>query len=259
MITHVTSRGDGPPLVCHPGGPGFDGAELRDLGGLDASRTLLLVDPRGTGRTPAGESYLLADYVADLEELRVSLDLEQIDLLGFSHGGLVAAAYAAGHPERVRKLVLAHGVAGMTEELQAAAMEFIGTRAGEPWYEDAIAAVMSEPGPDAAENWNRMVPLYFSQWDDRFRPLVETEDLPWEPMAAFAQEAPDVHDGLGRIAAETLVLTGRDDFVAGPLAAGVLADGIPGAELVVLDGAGHFAFLEQPETFRAAVEAFLAR
>jgi proline iminopeptidase len=58
--------------------------------------------------------------------------------------------------------------------------------------------------------------------------------------------------------AETLVITGRDDFICGPAAAAPLADGIRGAELVVLDDAGHFAFLEQPEAFRVAVEAFLA-
>jgi pimeloyl-ACP methyl ester carboxylesterase len=39
----------------------------------------------------------------------------------------------------------------------------------------------------------------------------------------------------------------------------VLADGIPGAELAVLEGAGHMVHLEQPEAFRAAVESFLAR
>jgi proline iminopeptidase len=61
------------------------------------------------------------------------------------------------------------------------------------------------------------------------------------------------------VQAETLVITGRDDFVCGPAAAQVLADGIPNAELVVVEGAGHMLFLEQAEAFSAAVEAFLAR
>ena len=51
MKLHTGRRGDGPLLLCHPGGPGFDGSELHDLGGLDRTRTLLLLDPRGSGRT----------------------------------------------------------------------------------------------------------------------------------------------------------------------------------------------------------------
>src|SRR5207248_131195 len=111
---HTRRRGSGPLLVCHPGGPGFDGTELHDLGGLDATRTLLLVDPRGTGGSPDAETYRLDDYVADLDELHDTLDGDQVDLLGFSHGGLVAIAYAVAHPTRVRRLVLTVALAAFT-------------------------------------------------------------------------------------------------------------------------------------------------
>ena len=74
MKLHTTRRGDGPLLVCHPGGPGFDGSELNDLGGLDATRTLLLVDPRGTGGSDDADTYTLADYVAGATLPAVSTD-----------------------------------------------------------------------------------------------------------------------------------------------------------------------------------------
>ncbi|HEY3868090.1 MAG TPA: alpha/beta hydrolase, partial [Actinocrinis sp.] len=41
--------GDGPPLVCLPGGPGRAAGYLGDLGGVSASRQLVLLDPRGVG------------------------------------------------------------------------------------------------------------------------------------------------------------------------------------------------------------------
>ena len=66
-------RGSGPMLVCHPGGPGFAGAELGDLGGLSSSRTLALVDPRGTGGSDPAPGYSLDGYAADLDELRAHL------------------------------------------------------------------------------------------------------------------------------------------------------------------------------------------
>ena len=99
-------EGGGPLLVCHPGGPGFSGSSLTDLGGLADSFECLVVDPRGTGSSPAADTFSQEEYVADLEELRAELGLEQFDLLGHSHGGFVATQYAATHPDRVRRLVL---------------------------------------------------------------------------------------------------------------------------------------------------------
>ena len=265
MKLHTTRRGNGPLLVCHPGGPGFDGSELVDLGGLDATRTLLLVDPRGTGDSAEAETYLLDDYVADVEELRVDLGEDQIDLLGFSHGGLVAAAYAIAHPGRLRKLVLTVGLAAFTPEMQAEAERVIATFAGEPWHADATAALAREEEGDhlspeeAAEMWNAMVPLYFSRWEERYRPLVELERMNPEPLRQFNATPFDLRPELGRIDAETLVITGRDDFICGPAAAQVLADGIPRSELVIVENAGHMLHLEQPAAYSAAVESFLAR
>ena len=103
-----TRTGSGPLLVCHAGGPGFSGATLGDLGGLGDRFDLVVLDPRGTGGSTvaADGSYRQEDYVADLEELRLHLGLEQFDLLGHSQGGFVAMAYAGTHPQRVGRLVL---------------------------------------------------------------------------------------------------------------------------------------------------------
>src|SRR4051794_29691587 len=101
-----TVTGTGPMLVCHPGGPGFAGAELGDLGGLSATRTLVLVDPRGTGGSSEPRDYSLDGYAADIEELRVHLGLERMDLLGFSFGAVVAISYATRY-QGLGKLVLA--------------------------------------------------------------------------------------------------------------------------------------------------------
>jgi proline iminopeptidase len=265
MELHTNRRGNGPLLVCHPGGPGFDGSELQDLGGLDATRTLLLLDPRGTGGTAEAETYLLDDYVGDVEELRNELGEEQIDLLGFSHGGLVAAAYAIAHLSRLRKLVLAVGLAAFTPEMEAEAKRAIESRAGEPWYAAATAALAREEAgdyatyEDSAEMWNAMAPLYFSRWEERYRPLVEVERMNPEPLRQFNASPFDLRPDLGRIEAETLVITGRDDFICGPAAAQVLADGIPRSELVIVEDAGHMLHLEHPAAFSEAVEAFLSR
>lgn len=265
MRLHAVRRGNGPLLLCHPGGPGFDATELHDLGGLDATRTLVLLDPRGTGGSADAETYTLDEYVGDVEELRAELGEERIDLLGFSHGGLVAAAYAIAHPARVRKLVLAVALAAFTPEMEAEAKRVIESLAGEPWHVAATAALAREEAgeyetpEDGAQMWNAMAPLYFSRWEERYRPLVEVDRMNPEPLRQFNATPFDLRPELGRIDSETLVITGRDDFICGPAAAQVLADGIPRSELVIVENAGHMLHLEQPAAFSAAVEAFLSR
>src|SRR4051794_26270507 len=106
--------GSGPTLVCHPGGPGFAGAELEDLGGLSASYRLVILDPRASGGSDAASDYQPEGYAADVNELRTHLGLERINLLGFSHGAVVAIVYAAHYPAHIDHLVLAGGLAAFT-------------------------------------------------------------------------------------------------------------------------------------------------
>jgi pimeloyl-ACP methyl ester carboxylesterase len=79
--------------------------------GLQSLADVWALDHAGhgcSGHRPPGQSYLLADYVADLAELIEShfADHEQVDLVGHSLGGIVSMLYAAAFPEKVRKLVM---------------------------------------------------------------------------------------------------------------------------------------------------------
>jgi proline iminopeptidase len=88
---------------------------------------------------------------------------------------------------------------------------------------------------------------------------VEVDALPVQPLKDFNATPFDLRPDLGRITADTLAITGVDDFICGPAAAQVFGDGIPRCEVVLLENAGHFTFLEQPAAFVTAVEAFLSR
>jgi proline iminopeptidase len=101
--------GDGPPVVCLPGGPGRTSTYLGDLGGLDASRQLNLLDPRGVGGSgdPADPgTYRVDRLVEDVESFRVHLGLDRMDLLAHSAGAVLATLYAAVYPHRLSTLML---------------------------------------------------------------------------------------------------------------------------------------------------------
>jgi pimeloyl-ACP methyl ester carboxylesterase len=264
--------GSGPTLVCHPGGPGFSSRYFADFAGLGDAFTLVLLNPRGTegsDRPADPRAYATEDYVADLDELREHLGLEQMLLLGHSHGGVVAQAYAAAHPDRVERLVLASTLARFQAEQAAAMKSAIKAREGEPWYEDALAALEAEQAGDwgsdeeLAQLALREFPFYFAQYGFRERDYLQVLDGEVPCGAAlklFNDEVFttfDLRPGLQGITAQTLVITGRDDFICGPVCAQEIADGIAGSELVLLD-CGHFVFVEQPERFADAIRAFLA-
>jgi proline-specific peptidase len=264
--------GTGPTLVCHPGGPGFSSLYLGELGGLGADFDLVLLDPRGTGGSdPAGDAaaYQIDDYADDLEELRGHLGLDAFDLLGHSHGGVVAMAYAAEHPDRVRRLVAASTLARFGEQ-QVAAMEAgMATRSHEPWYEDAVDALRIEQEDgyrdDArlAELIAREMPFYFARLDSRAREYIEAlrGGRPnGDALGFFNREvftSFDLRPLLRELAAPTLVVTGEDDFITGRICAGEIAAAIPDARLLLIPASGHFPFVEQPQRFREAVLGFL--
>src|SRR5437899_11617462 len=134
-------------MVCHPGGPGFSATYFGDLAALWEQQTLIMLTPRGTGgssRPTDRRAYAIDDYVADVEELRKHLGLERFMLLGHSHGGVVAQAYAAAYPDRVERLVLASTLARFADGHQAAMEASMQAKASEPWYEDARAALEDE-------------------------------------------------------------------------------------------------------------------
>jgi pimeloyl-ACP methyl ester carboxylesterase len=59
--------------------------------------------------------------------------------------------------------------------------------------------------------------------------------------------------------APTLILVGRDDFICPPSQAKIMHERIPDSELVVFENSGHFAHVEEPDAFCAAIRAWLKR
>ncbi len=261
-------RGRGPLLVCHPGGPGGSAAEFREFAGLDDTFELVLLCPRGSAGSDAAGDYRLASYAADVEALRTHLGVERLDLLGFSHGGMVAIAYAAAFGAHVNRLVLADTLAVWDEEAVAAMERAIERRRGEAWFEDAAQAIEEEQAADFASsaelvaNVQRQIPLYFHRWEgyEQAGRELAADFAQMEPLHHFnSAEFPtlDLRGELRAITAPTLVVVGDDDMICGPVCADAMVRELPDARLVTIPDSGHFVYLEQPAAFRAALTGFL--
>ena len=253
---HWNVAGSGPPLLLHPGGPGASAAYFGELPELAAERSLVLLDPRGTGGSdrPADPSgYDLAGYADDIEAVREELGIDRLDLLGHSHGGFVAMAWAGRYPERVGRLILAGTTARFTDAIRARRQAIVASHAGRPYFDDALAALRDEQAGRYA-NDAELIALF-----ERAGRLLAPVDADIEPVAAAFRAAGinadalrhfndqiaagmDLRPLLARITAPTLVLAaGGDPFDASTAEiAAALAD----RTIATIPGAGHFAFLE---------------
>lgn len=227
----LSSVGSGPDLVCLPGGPGFPGDQLGDLGGVAGFRTLQRVDWRGAGSSdpPFDGRYGIGDFVFDLAALHGAEGSTRLSLFGHSFGGIVAASYAAAFPDRVGLLILD----GTPDRLN-----------------DGRAPVGGASG-------------YFATSNDRSRRYLEqTMQALFKPAWTWFEENElqtyDLGPSLGLIRSRTLIITGDQDWAAGPDRCQAMARQIEGSQVAVIPQAGHFAWVEQPDAYADASGAFLS-
>lgn len=271
VALHYRVSGRGPVLLAHPGGPGTAADWLGGLAGLDEVATIIWLDPRGTGGSTAphdARSYTLAHYAADVEALRDQLGLEQMGLLGFSHGGMVGMRYAVDHPDRLTHLVLLDTAPVMDQPALERMGQAMARRQDEPWYEAARAVIEADPDPslsdaEAARQMMPMMPMYFHEWGrpaTDFTGTLATTTFHRRTAESWGEEQGtfDLRPELARIRTPTLVIVGDDDFICDVVSARIMASGIPGARLAVIPEAGHFCWVERPELFRRAIDPFLA-
>ncbi|NML50109.1 alpha/beta hydrolase [Streptomyces sp. R302] len=268
LAYHESGPEAGVPLVCLPGGPMRDSAYLDDLDGL-TGRRLVRLDLRGTGASGTPDdpaSYRCDRLVEDVEALRAHLGADEVDVLGHSAGGNLAALYVTRHAERVRRLVLvtpgaaAPGIETAPEERLAAAR----LRAGETWFAEAYAALEEvTAGRGTDETFGKVMPFFHGTWDEaaREREAATARQRNGEAAGVYGSEG--AYDPAATRAAfaafgrPVLVLAGEGDANTPPETAAAYAGLFPQARLEVLKGGGHFPWHDDAEWFAGHVAEFL--
>ena len=120
-MRRIAQIGEGSPLIVLHGGPEFDHSYLRP--GMDMladSFHLIYYDQRGPGRSSGEcENISVESEIADLENIREHLQLEQINLLGHSWGAILAMEYAMRYPESVSHLIIMNSAPATHEDFLA--------------------------------------------------------------------------------------------------------------------------------------------
>lgn len=266
------SFGTGDPIVVVHGGPGMDHAYLLPgMRRLAESNRAVFYDQRGGGRTQGDVDRFTVSFdifLSDITALADSLRLGRFVLLGHSWGGLPALRYSARHPDRVSALVLMNTV-----------------EPGRKYTAQSGALLMKKRTPADSAEYMRIVRSDAMRRRDTsavngilratFRTLFTDRTLADQlainldqrtvsnmgAVASLVMGSVPVFDfwtEAATITVPTLIVQGADDAMPLEMVR-ELARAIPGAELRIIEGAGHFPYIEKPgETF-AAIQDFLRR
>ncbi|MHB1491701.1 MAG: alpha/beta fold hydrolase [Cellulomonas sp.] len=175
---------------------------------------------------------------------------EEFALLGTSMGGYVALDVVRQAPRRVRALALVSTSARRDTPEQRASREH-QSRLVEAGDFDRLVE-LAFPGVVAEQH--EKDPALLDVWRATAR-TVGAQVFLRQQRAVMARA--DARELLSTIGCPTMVLHGADDRLIPVERGEEIARAIPGAELVVIEDAGHVVFLEQPEVMASAVAGFL--
>ena len=243
-------RGSGPSLVL-VNGLGFGRwGWFKQVPALSARFAVITFDARRRSDRGLG----VGDLAGNVADLLAHIGVNNAHVLGASLGGFVAQELALSRPDLVAGLVLVsagHGGRGQERMSPGAMGKMLGLGALNPRQAVRRGLEGATSGRYRAEN-----PEEF-EWIVNKR--LRDSPLPASYHAqAKAGSRFDASGGVGRIASPTLVIHGAEDRYVPPSNARALAEAVPGARLLVLEGAGHLVFVERAAEVNREVIAFLA-
>jgi haloalkane dehalogenase len=244
-----------PPILCIHGFPESSYMWRHLLPALaNSGHRALAPDLPGYGESRPDPPGTWERHVEAVERFRRTLDLERVTLVVHDWGGLIGLRWACDHPDAVAGLVISntgffpdgewHGMAkAMRTEGQGEALMASVSREGLRALLGGIGRGFDERAVDeywkafASEAGRRgMLELYRSGDFSKLEPY---------------------RGRLADLDAPTLVLWGEHDEYAPVAAAYRFVKQIPGAKRVIVEGAGHFVFEDEPERCAREVLAFL--
>jgi pimeloyl-ACP methyl ester carboxylesterase len=237
--------GNGPPLLFLHSAQGF-APEHPYVPRLSADRRLIAPSHPGFGKSSLPDWIDAIDDIAYIYlELLDRLNLKQLDVIGCSVGGWIAAELATKSPASVRKLVLVGPVGVKTGPID---------RLDIP---DIFAIPQSEMERLLFHDPERMRVDPSRLTDEQLAISVRNREtlalLSWEPY----MHNPKLLHRLHRVTAPTLFLRGESDGLVSADYLAAYARLMPNASTDMIVAAGHAPQMEQPEAFTKKVLAFL--
>jgi pimeloyl-ACP methyl ester carboxylesterase len=228
-----TAYGSGPSVILLHGGLGHSGNwgyQVPEL--IKNGYHVVLIDSRGHGRSTRDARPFTYELMAsDVLAVMDALQIEKASMVGWSDGACTALVLAAKSPSRVSGVFFF-----------ACNMDPSGVKPFEP--SPALDRCFQRHAKDYAQ---------LSATPGQFKSFVEDLTLMQKTQPNYSV------DDLAKINVRVAIAQSEYDEFIKPEHAEFLARSIPNAELVFLNGVSHFAPLQRPEQFNAAILTFLGK
>src|SRR6202166_2875333 len=228
--------------------------------GLARDREVILFNNAGicnsTGEVPTTFAQMAADAIAFIK----ALGLKQVDLFGFSIGGMVVQEITLQSPDLVRRLIVdgtgPRGGQGM-ELLTQAAGKLFGATYDPP--ENVWLAVKFSPsaaGQAAGREFLKRTHLRQVGRDPEVNDKVSAAQV--EAMGKWGVQRKGSYDYLKTIKQPTLVVNGSNDVIMPTVTSFIMQQNMPNAQLIIYPDSNHGAHHMYPELFVRHVSMFLS-
>jgi pimeloyl-ACP methyl ester carboxylesterase len=229
------------------------------LDALAQDREIIIFDNRGIastdGETPTSIAAIAQDAAAFLE----ALGLKQIDLFGYSMGGMVAQQLTLDHPALVRRLILigtaprgGHEIDDFTPEVWAIfAKEF-------PSPYEVLLETLFTPSVASQQAGHKFLGRIRARVEDRDSEIgAQVAPAQVAAIAGWAKTTPGDYSYLKAIKQPVFVLVGGNDIIFPPFNSYLLQQNLPDAQLIVYPDANHGPQYQYPELFVKQLTLFL--
>jgi len=228
---HYKEYGKGPPVVLLHGGLSNSDYWANQVAPLARSHRLILIDSRGHGRsTRDGRRYTYELMASDVLAVMDRLKVKKAAIVGWSDGAIIGLVLALKHPERLTR------VFAFAANMDPSGVNVAGTE--QPPFTTFI--------DQARKDYARLSPT-----PNGFDDFLAAISKMWETEPNYT--AAD----LGRIRVPVTIVDGDHDEAIKAEHTAYLARSVPGARLVWLKDTSHFAMMQDPAAFNAALGAFL--
>ncbi|MGO6735835.1 alpha/beta fold hydrolase [Rhizobium ruizarguesonis] len=229
---YYAEYGEGEPILFIHGGLGNADVWGHQVADFAKDHLVIVADSRGHGRStrsqqPFGYDLMTSDYVALLDYLKI----DKVTLVGWSDGGIIGIDMAMKHPEKLMR-VIAHAANVTTDGLKADVMS-------NKTFNDYFNV--------AGEYYRKLSPT-----PNEYDAFVKQISRMWKTQPAWT--AAD----LGKIAVPVTLAIGDHDEAVKLDHTEMMAKDIPGAKLVILKDASHFAMLQDPAGYDAMIRDAMA-
>jgi pimeloyl-ACP methyl ester carboxylesterase len=247
-----------PTVVLVHGGPGvYDHSYFKpDFTRLAEQAQVVYVDLRGHGRSDWGDAGAWS-FEACADDIRAFCDTVGIArpiVFGHSMGAPIVLLYGARHPGHAAGLVVQSGFARwdtprMVDSFRRIAGDDVAAIAGRSYAGEEVSD----------EDWARVFAAFGPHRPNEERKAHTHKNLELNELGMDVLRGTDIVDQLGRIQSPTLVAVGELDPVTPVAAAEEIVEAMPEgiAQLEIIEGGGHFTWLDAPDRFWPLISRFI--